>query len=153
MSALFDSMTRLVAPAAGQRRRRSGLLAFLMVGGSGALGFVVLSSLLIWLHTGLADWVVNTLSYGVLIGPVYLLHHRFSFRSDAAHAHAVPRYFALQGMALLLAAGFSFGVHRFLGLPPVPASIVVIGLTASVNYLVLRRWAFGPARLEAVAPA
>ena len=108
---------------------------------------------MIGLHTGLANWLVNTLSYAALIGPIYLLHHRFSFSSEAAHRRAMPRYLAVQGMALMLTAGFSYCAHQILGLPAVPASILVVGLTASVNYLVLRHWAFGLPQVDRAVPA
>ncbi|MGV8854378.1 MAG: GtrA family protein [Devosia sp.] len=146
MSAALHSLMRDLPSAAAQRQPRGSVLAFLAVGGGGALALVVVSSLLIWLHTGLADWLVTTLCYAALILPVYLLHRRFSFASNAAHGKALPRYLAVQGMAVLLAAGFSFCAHQILALPAVPASIMVVGLTAGVNYLVLRGWAFAHRR-------
>ena len=142
MSTALHSLMRDVPPARPQRSSGGSVLAFLAVGSLGALAFVVLSSALVWMHTGYADWLVKTASYAALIGPVYLLHRRYSFKSDTAHHRALPRYLAVQGMAVLLAAAFSFGAHEIAGLPNVVASVVVVVLTASVNYLVLRSWAF-----------
>ena len=141
MSASLESLMREMdrSPAAPAW---SGFLGFLCVGGAGAVAFVVLSSLFIGLGTGLADWVVNTLCYGVLIVPVYLLHRRFSFHSDAPHGQALPRYMAVQAMALVLAAAFSVLVHGVPAMPTPAASTVVIVLTSGVNFLVLRSWAF-----------
>ena len=120
----------------------AGLMHFVGIGASGALAFVALSSAVIWLQTGYADWMVNTICYAVLIAPVYLLHRRFSFQSDASHWRAVPRYLAVQCMALALAALFSYVVHGVLVLPTVAASMLVIALTSGVNFIVLRGWAF-----------
>ncbi|MGK2229384.1 MAG: putative flippase GtrA [Devosia sp.] len=146
MSAALESLMRDVPRPAQSRHDWLGVFSFVGVGAGGALAFVVLSSVAIWMQTGLADWLVNTLSYAVLILPVYLMHHRYSFGSDAAHRQALPRYLAVQAMALVLAAMFSYGALNIVGLPTVLASIVVVVLTAAVNYVVLRSWAFAQDR-------
>lgn len=131
-----------------------GLPAFLAIGAGGAAAFVLLSTLaIVYFDTGLSDWMVNMLCYMALIGPVYLLHRRFSFSSDAPHRQALPRYMAVQGMALLLAALFSFVAHDIFALPALPASILVIGITSGVNFLVLRSWAFARRQWGAALPA
>ncbi|MEO8883262.1 MAG: GtrA family protein, partial [Devosia sp.] len=76
------------------------------------------------------------------IGPVYLAHRRFSFRSDTPHGHALPRYVGVQLCALLLASIFSYIAYSVFGLPAFWAAIVVTGLISSVNFVVLRLWAF-----------
>jgi putative flippase GtrA len=152
MSAALQSLMRDV-PARPSAPLFGGLLAFLVVGGSGAAAFVVLSSIMIWADTGLEDWWVNTASYAVLIVPVYLLHRRYSFDSDASHWQALPRYMAVQGMALVLAAVFSLVIHGALNLPTVLASMLVIGLTSGVNFMVLRSWAFTRGQLSVAVSA
>lgn len=142
MSAALQSLMR-VAPQARKRSEfSSGLFRFVAIGAFGALAFVLLSSTVIGLASGVENWVVNTCCYAALVGPVYLLHRRYSFRSEAAHRQALPRYVAVQGMALLLAALFSYLVHGVLVLPSVAASMLVIALTSGVNFMVLRGWAF-----------
>ena len=131
MSAALQSLMRAPSQPV-PRHRPCGVLPFLGIGAAGAAALVTLSSALIWLQV----------SYAVLILPVYLLHHRFSFASRAGHEQALPRYMAVQGLALLLAAGFSYGAHELLALPTLLASIAVTGLTASGSYLLLRGWAF-----------
>lgn len=128
--------------------------AFVMVGGSGALAFVVLSSLLVGAHPGLPSWTVSTLCWAALIGPVYLAHRRFSFRSDAPHGQALPRYVGVQVCALVLASLFSYVCYGLFALPAVWASLMVTGLVSGVNFVVLRLWAFahGRTRPEADAP-
>ena len=153
MSAALQSLMRDVPPPRPHAPLFGGLLAFIVIGGAGAAAFVVLSTFMIWLDTGLADWVVNTACYASLIVPVYLLHRRYSFDSDAPHSQALPRYMAVQGMALLLAALFSFAVHGLLAMPTALASMLVIGLTSGVNFMVLRSWAFARAQWGLAIPA
>lgn len=150
MSAALESlMIRDVPRPAPAAPVFSGVVAFAGIGVAAALTYVVLSTLLLWLHTGIADWVINTACYGGLIVPVYLLHRRYSFDSDAPHMQALPRYMAVQAMALLLAALFSYVVHGVFAMPPLWASVVVIGLTSGVNFIVLRSWAFARTQWEA----
>ncbi|MFN4209798.1 MAG: GtrA family protein [Devosia sp.] len=151
MSASLESLMRDVPRASAPQW--GGLLLFIAIGGAGAAAFVVLSTLIIWLDTGIADWIVNTICYGVLIVPVYLLHRLYSFQSEASHWQALPRYLAVQGMALLLAALFSFVIHGVTALPSVVVSILVIALTSGVNFMVLRGWAFARAQWGVAVPA
>jgi hypothetical protein len=59
----------------------------------------------------------------------------------------------VQGMALMLAALFTFVIHGVLALPTVFASMLVIMLTSGVNYVVLRSWAFARAQIGVAVPA
>ena len=153
MSAALESLMRDVPPARPDTPLFGGLLAFITIGAAGAAAFVVLSTAMIWLDTGFADWVVNAACYASLIVPVYLLHRRYSFDSDAPHRQALPRYMAVQAMALVLAALFSFLVHGLLAMPTLPASMLVIALTSGVNFMVLRSWAFARAQWGLAIPA
>lgn len=153
MSAALQSLMRDVPPPMDRAPLFSGLLAFIAIGASGAAAFVVLSTAMIWLDTGFADWAVNAACYASLILPVYLMHRRYSFDSDAPHGQALPRYMAVQFMALLLAALFSYVVHGVLTMPTVFASTLVIALTSGVNFMVLRSWAFARAQWSMAVPA
>lgn len=118
------------------------LFWFVLVGGSGAVAFIVLSSVAIELDTGAPDWVVSTLCYAALILPVYMAHRTLSFRSDTPHTQALPRYVATQMCAVALAALISFGIYAIPGLPTVVAAFLVSGLTAVFTFVVLKLWAF-----------
>nr|WP_314258162.1 GtrA family protein [uncultured Devosia sp.] len=146
MSAALNSLMRDVPVDGPDRSLFAGLAAFLLVGGSGAAAFVVLTSLGIWLLAGVEAWQINAVCYAMIIPPVYLMHRRYSFESDASHWQALPRYLAVQAMALVLAAVFSYVIHG-MAVPTVFASILVIGLTSGVNFMVLRSWAFAQSRL------
>lgn len=153
MSAALQSLMRDVPPSRVRAPLFSGLLAFIVIGAAGAAAFVVLSTSVIWLDTGFANWLTNAACYAALIVPVYALHRRYSFDSDAPHSQALPRYMAVQGMALLLAALFSFVVHGMLAVPTLFASTLVIALTSGVNFMVLRSWAFARAQWGIAVPA
>ena len=118
------------------------LVAFVLVGGAGALGFVVLSSLAMNVGGNAPRWLVSTLCYAFLIVPVYLLHRRFTFRSEAPHLHALPRYVGVQVLGLALALLFSYVAYHLVAVPTPAAALLVIGLTSVVNFVVLKVWAF-----------
>lgn len=121
------------------------LFAFLVIGGAAAVSFVGVSSAAIAMLDTIPAWLVSSLCYAAFIVPVYLLHRRYSFQSAAEHARALPRYVAVQLCGLGLATLFSYVAYGLVGLPTVGAAILVIGLTSGINFLVLRRWAFGAA--------
>ncbi|MDP2781506.1 GtrA family protein [Devosia sp.] len=152
--ALTNLMRSVPMPETGpQRLNWGGLLRFIAIGSSGAIGFIALSSLTMALPTGLENSVINGLCYAVFILPIYLLHRRFSFQSDASHRSALPRYLAVQASALMLATLFGYVLYGVLAMPPVMASTLVIGLTSGVNYLLLRSWAFARHHIVAGVPA
>ncbi|MBI4922637.1 MAG: GtrA family protein [Devosia nanyangense] len=121
------------------------LLSFVVIGGAAAAVFVGLSAVAVALPTGLPKWLVSALCYAAFIVPVYLLHRRYSFRSEAPHGQALPRYVVVQVAGLALATGFSWLAYSLFGLANVPAALLVIGLTSGVNFVILRVWAFSGA--------
>lgn len=146
MSLSLQSLMRDDLVAARQPSVATELVAFLVIGGAAALSFVGLSTLMIGLGTGVPDWIVSAACYAVFIVPVYLLHRRYSFRSDVPHAVGLPRYVAVQFSALLLASLFSYLCYNVLGFGTVVAAGLVIGLTSGVNFVVLKLWAFARRR-------
>ena len=153
MSAALQSLMRDVPRSQPNRSQFGGVFNFIGIGAIGALAFVLLSTLVIWLDPDAQRWMINAACYAATILPVYLMHRRFSFNSDASHIQAFPRYLAVQAMALVLAALFSFVINGVFSLPGVFASMLVIGLTSGVNYVVLRSWAFARIRVAAAVPA
>lgn len=153
MSAALESLMREPIMAARPERRGGGIISFLLIGVGAALGFIILSSLLVGLWPARDAWIVSACCYAAFIVPVYLLHRRFTFASEVAHVQALPRYVAVQMMALLLAAAFGFVFHGTLALPSLPAAVLVIVLTSGVNYMVLKGWAFAFERAQETVPA
>lgn len=140
----LDSLPR-EAHLAGRRQAAAHLLSFVLVGGFSAACYVLLSVWLVELPTGLPDWLMGAAAYALLIVPVYLAHRSFAFRTDTPHAVALPRYVAVQLNALLIATVFSYIGYAVLGLAPAVAACFVAGLTAAVNFMILKLWAFAPA--------
>jgi putative flippase GtrA len=118
------------------------LLAFVLIGTGAALSFVALSMLAVALLPMVPAWLVSALCYAGFVLPVYLLHRRFSFRSNAAHIRALPRYVIVQFGGIALATLFSWLAYGFVGLPTMVAALTVIGVTSALNFAVLRLWAF-----------
>jgi putative flippase GtrA len=146
MNAALESLMRESPTVRPPDQRGGGVISFLLIGGGAALSYVLFSSLLVGLLPMVAAWQTSALCYAAFVVPVYLLHRRFTFASDAAHRQALPRYIVVQVLALMLASLFSFVFHGTLGLPSLPAALLVIALTSGVNYLILRGWAFAFAR-------
>ena len=153
MSGAFENP--LTRRAAEMLRNSVGrqVIAFIMVGGLGAVAFVTLSTVFVGMDAALPKWLVSTMCYAVLIGPVYLAHRRFSFRSDTPHGRALPRYVGVQLCALLLASVFSYIAYGVFGLPAFAASVIVTGLISAVNFVVLRVWAFAVSGAPALSSA
>lgn len=142
MSLALQSLMRDAPIPQSAEPRGGGVWSFMLIGGGAAASFIMLSSVLVGLLPMVDGWVVNAACYAAFIVPVYLLHRRFTFASDAEHWQALPRYFAVQMLALLLATLFGFILYGTMSLPSLPAAVLVIVLTSGVNYLVLKGWAF-----------
>lgn len=142
MSVSLESLMRQPVAAAPRSLVLLQLISFVVIGGVAAGSFVLLSTGMIGMESGVPDWIVSAFCYALFIVPVYLAHRRFSFSSEAPHTRALPRYVAVQLCGLTLAALFSFVAYGVFRLPPIMASILVIGLTSGVNFVVLRLWAF-----------
>jgi putative flippase GtrA len=142
MSVSLESLMRDSVIEAPRPTLLTELVSFLLVGGMAALCFVGLSMLLVDLRTGVPDWIVSAFCYAVFIIPVYLAHRRVSFRSNAPHSVALPRYVAVQLTALTLASIFSYLCYSLLGMQTATAALIVIVLTSGVNFAVLKLWAF-----------
>lgn len=153
MSVALESLVPDPLAAPGERSQLAELTAFVLVGGSGAVAFVLLSTFVVGAPWGPPKWLGSVFCYAVLILPVYLAHRRFTFRSEAPHRQALPRYAGVQMASLLLASLFSYVIYGVLQLPTLPASLIVTGLTSAVSFLVLKLWAFRRAPAVAVAVA
>jgi len=142
MSIALESLVPDPLARQGERSALEELVAFVLVGGSGAVAFVLLSTFVVGAPWGPPKWIGSVFCYAVLILPVYLAHRRFTFRSDAPHRQALPRYAGVQMGSLALASLFSYIVYGVIGLPTLPASVIVTGLTSAASFLVLKLWAF-----------
>ena len=144
--AVTPTVENMMVQTPAQRGAMGDLIAFALVGVSGMVAYVALSTGLMALEPPWPRWVSGTLCYLALIVPVYLTHRRFSFRSDVRHRVALPRYAAVQAMAVVLTAALSWLAFSVLGIPSFYGSVLVIGLTSAINFVVLRLWAFASGR-------
>jgi putative flippase GtrA len=142
MSISLESLMRQQMTVERQTPLLTELLSFLLIGGTAAVSFVGVSAAAVAVFSSAPAWLVSALCYALYVIPVYLLHRRFTFRSDTAHAKALPRYVAVQLCGIALATGFSWVAYGIVGLPTVLAAMLVIGLTSGANFVVLRLWAF-----------
>ena len=134
-----------VAPSLSGRSIRHQLLVFVAVGGTATLLYVILTSSLIGLDTGIPDWLMGALCYALFIVPTYLAQRRFSFRSDARHQVAFPRYAAVQAISLGLVAVLSFVFYSVLGIAAPVGALIVAAIAAGASFMLLRLWAFSGA--------
>lgn len=134
---------------ADRRAAARDLFAYVFVGGTAALLYVFASKFLLGLNLPLADWLVGGLLYGAFVPLVYLAHRLISFRSDAPHAYALPRYVAVQAAALMVASGMSFLAYHVLDLQAGLGSALVIFVTSAFSFVALRGWAFAEKVLAA----
>lgn len=129
-------------PAPGLHETARSGVAFLAIGGGAAALFIVLSTWILGLDTGIPRWLASTGCYALLVLPAYLLHHRFTFRSSVSHAVALPKYMVTQAMAVMVSAAMAIPVYHLFHLSPLPGSVLVTGLTSVGSYVVLRVWTF-----------
>lgn len=115
-------------------------VSYAVIGGGGALLYVVCASLLHEL--GAREWLASFLSYLAFIPIIYFLQRRLTFRSSAHHGTAFPRYAAIQTFGLLLAAALPALFAGF-GFRSPTASFMVVAVTiAVVNFGLSKFWAF-----------
>ena len=142
MSVSLESLVPDPLEAFAERSAFAELVAFIVVGGTGAVAFVLLSTFVVGAPWGPPKWLGSTFCYALLILPVYAAHRRFTFRTDLPHRQALPRYAGVQCASLLLASLFSYLVYETVGLAPLFGSVIVTGLTSGVSFMVLKLWAF-----------
>lgn len=117
-------------------------VAFVAVGGGAAVVFILLSTAILSLETGIPRWLASALCYAILVGPVYIAHHRITFRSRQRHRTALPKYMATQALAVVVSAAMAIPVYHTLHLEPLPGSVLVTVLTSIGSFVVLRLWTF-----------
>lgn len=134
-------MTQL--PLNGFRATKTrDLFAFLFVGATAALTYVFCSKYVLGLQLPLADWLVGGLLYAGFVPIVYTAHRLISFRSDARHTYALPRYVGVQAGALIVASLMSYLVYHSLDLSHGVGSVLVISASSAFSFVAMRGWAF-----------
>lgn len=117
---------------------------FAVVGGlATAIHYVVLIILVQWAQSD----VVFASSVGFLISAVfnYLLNRRITFRSQKSHLEALPRFFVVAFLGLLINAGLIWVFHDAAQLHYLAAQILATAGTLFWNFTANRIWTFGSA--------
>ena len=113
---------------------------FLLIGGTAALAYSVIAGVLV--NTGLRPWVASSLAYACCVPFAYLGQKRITFKSDAKHGIALPRYIAAQLAGFVLAGALSEIVLSLGQVNSYFGYAIVAVTVASTNYLLLKLWAF-----------
>ena len=136
----------LLAPALLWHLLRSGsaageFLRFGLVGGSAAVAYVVLTSLLT-IQFSLPPAAAIALALCVLIPPTYLAQRALAFRSARPHRTAFPRYLATQAGGNLLGIAVAAWSGPWIRQYPWLSFTAVAAVTVCANYSILKLWAF-----------
>lgn len=115
-----------------------------------AFGTVGLLATLTHVATGLAlveagllrPFSANLVAFLAAFGLSYLGHRRFTFRSDVAHARALPKFFATVIAGLVLNQSIVYVAVTLLGWPYIAALALVVTVVPVAVYLALRDWTF-----------
>jgi putative flippase GtrA len=124
--------------------RRQTAPQFLRYAGAGAAGTALHYAILVALVQLAGIGAVVALTVGAIGGALvnYRLNHQFTFASDKAHAHALPRFavVAIAGIALnavALAALLAFVTSHYL-----VAQVAATGIVLVAGFLANRAWTF-----------
>lgn len=117
------------------------LLFYYGIGGAGAVGYAVLSTVLTS-HFGFRPSAASLTGYAAMIPPIYVAQKMLTFRSTARHAAAFPKYVAVQAIGSVIALTLSELLIAGFGFPPLVSFGAVALVIASTNFVMLRWWAF-----------
>lgn len=116
-------------------------LRFALVGASGT----GVQYLVLWVGvTFLGAPAAAASAVGYILGAVvnYLLNHAFTFKRQASHGSAAPRYFALLGVGWCINTGLMTLFVHHLGWNYWIAQIITTGIGLMWNFCGSRWWAF-----------
>jgi putative flippase GtrA len=114
---------------------------FLVSGGTAAL----VHWLVLWVGVSLAGWegtISTTFGFIVAATISYLLNYFWTFRSDATHLYALPRFLAVAVTGLLLNAGIFASIYYGLAVHYMLAQLVATGTVLFWNFFLQRAWSF-----------
>jgi putative flippase GtrA len=118
------------------------IMRFLVVGGGGAIVNYFMVQWGLNQFPELFKPIITVSCHALLIVPVYLLQRSFTFRSDANHVQAFPKYFTTQLVALGINFAISTIIFPIFKIDNKIGAILVIGLTSILSMLALKFWAF-----------
>ncbi|MBA4788457.1 MAG: GtrA family protein [Rhizobiales bacterium] len=138
-------MAEIRALIARHRPRLTQLATFIAVGGTAAVAhFLVLGTLVELDMLG----PVGASMIGFVVGTLvtYTLNSRFTFQSSRSHAGAMPRYFAVAGVAFVLNGVLMDLFTHKLGIFYLAAQLLTSALVLCWTFNSYRLWAFAEHR-------
>ena len=114
---------------------------FILVGGSAALLYLVLATLLFkFLKT--PEWLASAIAWTLCIIPAYYGQKILTFASKSNHIIAFPRYLISQIIAIILSTILSFFLSHFTKIHHIAIFIIVILVVIIASYLFQLFWVF-----------
>lgn len=106
---------------------------FLLVGGSAALLYLIISTCLVIIFD-IKEWLASSISWTICIIPAYLGQKILTFKSEISHQFAFPRYLLLQIIGILLSSILSFLLSSFTQLNTLAIFSIVISTVTIISY-------------------
>jgi putative flippase GtrA len=131
-----------MSTATFSRERVAELVRFALVGGSSTLIYLGVYTAGIVMGLGFALAAVVAFVFSAASG--FVLHHRFTFRTDNPTAGGMVRWLALQGTALVINIALLALLVHGAGLNRIVAQIVLLPLIPLLTYVMSRRFVFRP---------
>ena len=112
--------------------------------GAGAVGTAAHYALLIGLVQLAGLGAVVASSIGAVVGALvnYRLNHRFTFQSDKAHGHALPRFALVAVASIALNAIVLSGLLAYVTPNYLAAQVIATVVVMVAGYAVNRAWTF-----------
>jgi putative flippase GtrA len=130
---------------ASHSERLTQFVRFVVVGGSAALLYIAVASLLA-AYTPLSNWLASIIAYACMIIPAYLAQRALAFRAETDHGIALPRYVLLQAICAAMSAPLTILIEGLTALPPEVTFAIVAIFLACFSFVLSRHWVFGPER-------
>lgn len=126
------------------------LIRYLLMGGIGVLSYLLFSNLYNWL--GVPTYLSPFYAWVSGLAIVYFGHMKFTFRVKAQHKRMVFRFLIMQSYNLSMSTFSTVIVRDWLNLPYFFASVVALGTTVPVLFILGKYWVYQPGRGNGVNP-
>jgi putative flippase GtrA len=126
------------------------LFRYLLMGGIGALSYLLFSNLYDWL--GAPTHLSPLLAWLSGLAIVYFGHLKFTYRVQARHRQMVFRFLVMQSYNLAMSTASTIVVRDWLQLPYFVASVVALATTVPVLYVLGKYWVYGSSSKSSLTP-
>ena len=123
---------------------------FIRFAGIGGISTALQYLILVLLVTLLDIHPVTASTTGYILSALlnYQLNRVYTFRSDAAHLHALPRFFAIALVGLLLNAAVLGFMVSVIQIHYIAGQIVATAVTLVWNFIANRTWTFADVKAD-----